>query len=97
MFYYRQKLRLDPVRWAAYRKRRKAQKQRALARKRADPLLWAELWDTLLRLRNREIPPQAALAVAANAREIMRVVKAELQIAAATGTIPSKKMIGTSS
>lgn len=54
-----------------------------------------ELWNTLIKLRNKEIPPQAALAIAANAREIMRVVRAELAIAAATGTAPSKTVIGT--
>ena len=56
-----------------------------------------ELWDTLIKLRNREIPPQVAIAIASNAREIMRVVKAELIIAAATGTPPNKAMIGTRS
>lgn len=56
-----------------------------------------ELWITLIKLRNREIPPQAALAIAANAREIMRVVRAELTIASATGTPPTKQMIGTNS
>ncbi len=57
--------------------------------------LKAELWDTLLKLRNREIPPAVALAVAANSREIMRVVRAELLIAAATSSTPSRSMIGS--
>ena len=56
--------------------------------------LKAELWDTLLGLKGKEIPPQVALAVAANSREIMRIVRAELQIAAALGETPTKKFIG---
>ena len=57
--------------------------------------LKAELWDTLLKLRNKEIPPVTALAIAAQAREIMRVVRAEIAIANARGDTPSQKMIGT--
>ena len=57
--------------------------------------LKTELWDTLLKLRRAEIPPATALAIAANAREIMRVVRAELAIAAATGSAPTKTLIGT--
>ncbi len=56
--------------------------------------LKAELWDTLLKLRKGEMPPTQAIAIAAQARELMRVVKAEMAIAAANGDVPERKLIG---
>ncbi len=56
--------------------------------------LKAELWETLLKLTNKEIPPATAIAIAAQSREIMRVVRAEMAIAAASGKIPSTQLIG---
>lgn len=43
------------------------------------------LWDTLNKLRNKKIEPTEAVAVASTAREIMRVVRTEIDIAKLTG------------
>lgn len=53
--------------------------------KASTPVLTAEtlkeaLWDTLQELRNGEIQPGQGDAIAAQAREIVRTVKAQLQI-----------------
>lgn len=54
-------------------------------RKNSTPTLTAEhlkeaLWDTLQELRSGEIQPGQGDAIAAQAREIVRTVKAQLQI-----------------
>ncbi len=44
------------------------------------------LWETLQGLRSKKIDPSMANAVAAQSREIMRVVNAEIRLAEVTGT-----------
>lgn len=51
--------------------------------------LKSQLWDTLLLVKNKNIDPKIANAVAAQSREIMRVVKTELAVIKMTGRKPS--------
>jgi hypothetical protein len=58
---------------------------RTTVSKKSIPVLTAEnlktaLWDTLQELRSGEIQPGQGDAIAAQAREIVRTVKAQLQI-----------------
>lgn len=50
--------------------------------------LKSELWETLQGLRKKKIAPEQATAVASTAREIMRVVRTEIQIAQMLGGVP---------
>lgn len=43
------------------------------------------LWDTLQGVQAKEVDPKHANAIASQSREIMRVVRAEIQIAQMTG------------
>ncbi len=53
--------------------------------------LKAALWDTLGRVKDGDMLPSHADAVASQAREILRTVKLELQIASQSkATVPSK-------
>lgn len=53
-----------------------------------------ELWETLLKVKNKKLNPIIANAVAKQSREIMTVIRAEMQMAAAIGEKPSKKLLG---
>lgn len=55
-----------------------------------------ELWDVLLKLKNKKIQPIVANAIAKQSREIMTVVRAEMAIAVANGSKPNKNLIGAS-
>lgn len=52
------------------------------------------LWDTLNKVKTKKINPDIANAVAANSREIMRVVKTEMTLAMLKKRTPSQKLIG---
>ena len=54
--------------------------------------LKSELWETLQAVRMKRMEPQAAQAVATSAREIMRVVRTEIDIARMTGTVPTNML-----
>ena len=64
-----------------------------LKKKLSAQALKAELWDTLLLLRNKKIPPTTAVAISIQSREIMRIVRAEMAIANALGDAPSRTLI----
>lgn len=51
--------------------------------------LKAALWDTLQKVKSKKLQPIIANAVARQASEIMRVVKAEVDIARLSGNKPS--------
>lgn len=51
------------------------------------------LWDTLQNVKAKRVTPAMANAVAAQSREIMRVVKAEIAIAALGGHKPSQAIL----
>jgi hypothetical protein len=51
------------------------------------------LWSTLQDLKKKKTNAATANAVAAQAREIMRIVKMEVQVTAMSGQKPGKKML----
>lgn len=53
-----------------------------------------ELWQTLQDLRRHKIDPTVANAIACQSREIMRVVRTEMAIMAASNEKPTQKLIG---
>jgi hypothetical protein len=55
--------------------------------------LKTELWDTLKKVKAKDVEPGVSNAVATQSREIMRVVKMELTVAAMLGRKPSKSLI----
>lgn len=62
-----------------------------MAQRRKKPKLTAEnlkqtLWETMIAVQKREIGPAEATAVSSQAREIMRIVNAEIKIAEITGS-----------
>lgn len=52
-----------------------------------------ELWDTLLKLRKGEVEPEVAKVTAMAAREIIRVVNTEINLAVLTGRRPNKNLL----
>lgn len=54
------------------------------------------LWDTLLKVKSKEMPYADADAVASQAREIIRTTKVQLQIAAATNRAVPQDVISFS-
>lgn len=55
--------------------------------------LKSELWNTLQLVKAKGISPQVANAVAAQSREIMRVVRTEISIADSMGKKPSQTIL----
>jgi hypothetical protein len=51
------------------------------------------LWDTLQQVKAKNIDPTVANAVSSQAREIMRVVRTQVQIAVLQGKKPTTEML----
>jgi hypothetical protein len=56
--------------------------------------LKSELWDSLQALKSKKIDAETANAIASQSREIMRIVKIEIDISRLQGRKPSQKLIG---
>lgn len=55
------------------------------------------LWQTMQEVRSKKITPKAAQAVASQSREIIRIVRIELQVASMRGDKPRRVLTGKAS
>ncbi len=54
-----------------------------------------ELWSALLAVKSKRMRPEAAQAIASQSREIMRVVKTEMELFSISNVKPTTKLIGS--
>jgi len=65
------------------------------ARMLSSATLKEELWDTLIKLKAKKIQPLVANAVARQSSEIIKIVRAEMAIAAANNEKLSRNLLST--